>query len=203
VLNLSKVGSSGSTWTLAGNVRNFTAGAFTGGLTANAASLMKVTTLSNATLNFIKPFDGFTPALGKLSAGTIAGSSIRSTDNIGTITAGAVDGSIISAGINFAADAVTVPGDFLAAARIGLFKSGTFNNSALIAQALGATSLGTTNDAAPTRPFFGVAADTILSLKLSAPGGRLFLKALNDPAAVPGLIAAQGVTLSNLQVRVM
>jgi peptidyl-prolyl cis-trans isomerase A (cyclophilin A) len=204
VLNLARLGSStGGTWTLAGNAGRVIANAFTGGFTANTASLIKITSLSNASLSFVKAFDGITPALGKLSAGTISGSSIRSTDHIGVVTAGAVDGSIISAGINFAADSVSVPGDFLAAARITSFKSGTFNNSALIAQHLGQALLGSTSDTAPTRPFFGVAADTILTLKLSAPGGNLFLKSLDDPAVVAGLIAAQNVTLSNLQVRVV
>lgn len=203
VLNLARVGTADGAWTLAGNAGRFLANAFSGGLTANAATLVNIKSISGASLNFVKTFDGVSPALNKLTAGTISVSSIRSTDNIGNVTAKSVDGSIISAGINFAADSITTTGDFVAAARINAFKTGTFNNSALIAQHLGNVLLGTTSDAVPTRPFFGVAADTIVSLKLSAPGGRLSLKNLDDPAAVPGLIAAQNVTLSNVEIRVV
>jgi hypothetical protein len=128
---------------------------------------------------------------------------VRTTDSITSINIRSVDNSIFSAGVNFADQSVSSPADFAAVATINKFKSSTFNNSAVIADVMGNLSLGTSNDAAPTRPFFGVAADRIAALKVKVNGANHNLKQLDDPAVVPGLIAAQGVTLNNLQIRVV
>ena len=192
----------GWTSTFGGSVGSLSGVTITGNITANNINSIKAVSISGANITLVKTFDGIN-ALGKLSAGSIVGSEIRSTDSIGSISTGSIDDSIISAGINLGDDSVNDLSDFVNAATIASFRSGTFNNTGVIAQNLGKVALGLTADAIPTRAFFGVAADKIASLSATVIDKRLALRLLDDPAAVPGLISAQGVTLANIQVLVL
>ncbi len=193
-----------STWTavLGGSVSKFSGVSLSGNFTARSAGSIKAVSINNANFTLNKTFDG-AAALGKLSASSITNTNVRSTDLIGSVKANAIDGSFFSAGINFGDNSIDDVTDFVNNATIAKFKTGTFNNSGVIAQTMGKIALGLTNDAAPTVDFYGVAADKIASLSAVVIDKKLSLKGLDDPAAVPGLIAAQGVTLANLQVQVV
>jgi len=199
------VGSTGPTWaaTLGGGIVKMSVGTLQGNLTAEAIASIKAAAITGANINLIKNFDGVVPALAKLSAGSITNTHIRSTDNLGSIATGSFTDSFVSAGINFGDDSIDDITDFGNAATIAAFRSGTFNNSAVIAKNLGKIAIGVTNDAPKTLPFFGVAADKITSFSAVVIDHKLALKLLDDPALVPGLIAAQGVTLNNLQIQVV
>ncbi len=191
-------------WTafFGGSIGKFAGVLVSGNLTARSIGSIKAVSISGANFNLNKTFDGLV-ALGKLSAASITNSTVRSTDLIGSISANAIDGSFFSAGINFGDNSIDEVTDFVSNATIAAVKCRAFNNSGVIAQTLGKIALGVTNDAAQALDFFGVAADKIASLSAVVIDKRLALKALDDPAAVPGLIAAQGVTLNNIEVQVV
>ncbi|CAN5534268.1 hypothetical protein BH10PLA1_BH10PLA1_07740 [soil metagenome] len=199
------IGSTGPAWaaTLGGGITRFSVGTLEGNLTASNIVSMRAVTITGANINLIKNFDGVTPALTRLAAGTITNTHIRSTDNIGAISAVSITDSFISAGINFGANSINSAADFSAAATIGAIGTRLFNNSAIIASTITRISLGLTNDAPATLPFFGVAADKISVFSAVVIDKRLVLRLLDDPAAVPGLIAAQGVTLNNIHLQLV
>lgn len=196
------VTAAGWTANFGGSVGKFSGVLVSGVLTARSIGSIKAVSISGATFYLTKTFDG-TAALGKLSAASITNSTVRSTDLIGSIKANSIDGSFFSAGINFGDDSIDTIADFVNNAMIASFKSSSFNNSGVIAQNLGKIALGVTNDAAPTLEFYGVAADKIASLSTVMIDKKLGLKALDDPATVPGLISAQAVTLNNFEVQVV
>jgi hypothetical protein len=126
--------------------------------------------------------------IGKMSVrGAVAGADIRATGNIGTVRAGAMRDSRLFAGVR--SDVGTMPDsadDFTAQAGIkGVTVSGrtpgSFSNTLIAATDVGRLSLGgvaTANNGTP----FGAAADRIASVRANgASGGRITLRALDEP----------------------
>ncbi len=201
---LIRAGVTSSSWnaTFGGSVVNLNSTLLSGNVTARSIRTIRAVSMVGANFNLNKAFDG-AAAVMNVTAASITNSTIRSTDLIKTIAANSIDGSFFSAGINFGDNSIDDVTDFVSNATIGAVNCRSFNNSGVIAQTLGRLALGVTNDAVPTLEFYGVAGDTIASLTATVIDKKLNLKLLNDPAAVPGLIAAQGVTPSNFQIRVV
>jgi len=177
---------------ISGVLTSFKATSISGDVTAYRVGQIKAASITNAHLTLTKGYDG-TDALTSLSAGVISGSSVRSRSNIRSIKAAAVNSSIFSAGAG-TADSIADASDFEYPALIASFKSGAFSDSAILAQNIGAASVGAVDDSVATRPFFGVAAEKIAVLKLVINGRSAALKALDSNTAVTDLLTARGVS---------
>jgi hypothetical protein len=127
--------------------------------------------------------------LSKVSVGgTMNGSILRATGDVGSIRVGAVRDSKIFAGV--ASSVSTLPDsadDFIADATIKSFSvklktPGSFSDTVIAAKHLGKLSLGavaTNNGGTP----FGISADDLASVSAIAGGGAKFsVRNLSDPA---------------------
>jgi cyclophilin family peptidyl-prolyl cis-trans isomerase len=137
------------------------------------------------------------------SSGAITNSLIRSAANIGTVTAGAISGSSIYAGVSATTGGFlpTAVGDFASASSIRgvtVRNRGTtpgFANSDVAASALGRMNLGLVQVDNAGVPF-GLAADTIQSLSAVGAGGApLRTGVLTD--------AGQSIDQTDFEVRVL
>jgi hypothetical protein len=131
--------------------------------------------------------------LGKMTVkGAITGSDVRASGNIGSVRAGAMHDSRLFAGVRN--DLSTLPDsadDFAAPATIKSVAvsgkaAGSFSNTLIAATDLGKVSLGavaTANNGTP----LGVAADDIASVSAQGgSGGRITLRALDEPGESTG-----------------
>ena len=131
--------------------------------------------------------------LGKLTVrGAMIGSDVRATGNIGTVRAALMRDSRVFAGVR--SDLSTLPDsadDFAAPASIRSVTvsgrtAGSFSNTLIAADDVGKVSLGSVTTA-NNGTAFGVAGDTIASVSASgATGGRITLRALDEPGESTG-----------------
>jgi hypothetical protein len=95
-------GSVGSDWDgTFGDVASFsTAGDLAGSVTANSINSLGAGTITNAEIDLTRTFAAGATALNRLNVrGAIAGTRVRSTAGIGTVSAGSITGSSIFAGV--------------------------------------------------------------------------------------------------------
>jgi len=180
-----------------GTVNSLRAIELSGDFTADSISQIKAVTLNDAHVTLSRAFDDST-ALNSLTAASITDSSVRANSNLGSIRSGSVTASIFTAGVGVA-DEVDAIADFTHQAEIRSFRSGAFNNSAVIAEHVAAALLGAVDDGSPTLPFYGVAAEHIDSLRLLANGKAANLQDLTSSSDVAALLADQGITLTNFE----
>ena len=184
-----------------GAVRSFTATeGMSGSLTAAAVNQLRVGNMAGANVTLtLAPGAG--PALRRLTASAISDSNIRTSADIGTITANTITGSTVYAGVNVPAGSLlpTAATDFVAPATIrGVnvrSRTGTgFSDSAVAASNLGRINLGTvptTNAGVP----FGVSGQAIASVTaVLSTGEALRLRRLAEPT--------DGGTAGDFDVRV-
>ena len=185
-------GSIGDAWSgTFGDVANFTvAGDLAGDLTASSIGVLNAGTITGANITLNRAAAARVTGLGRLtSGGAITNALIQSSADIGTVTAGAINGSSIYAGV-VANDGGFLPtglGNFTSASTIRgvtVRNTGTtagFVNSDIAAAVLGRMSLGviqTDNAGVP----FGLAATAIASLTgVGAGGTPVRLARLTEP----------------------
>jgi hypothetical protein len=178
-----------------------------------ASSILKMSVagaMTTSTLTLDDPFAPLVPVLGSLAVrGSITGSRITATGNIGGIKAGSLVGSDVYAGITGTDRFPSTAGAFANEAVIGRVAlkaplgTASFDNSVIAANNLGRISLGlidTDNGGVP----FGVAADAIASLAgTNASGQRLTLVLLDDPAVLAAALPALPFTFGDLQIHLV
>jgi cyclophilin family peptidyl-prolyl cis-trans isomerase len=179
------------------------AGDLAGDITANSVNSLTAGSItgSNIRLNLAPATKAV--GLGRLtSRGAITNSLVRSTASIGTVTAGAINGSSIYAGVTATEGGFlpTAVGDFASASSIRgvtVRNGGTaagFVNSDIAAATLGRMSLGVVQVDNAGVPF-GLAADTVLSLSAIGAGGAPIRTGLLTDAA-------QSLDVTDFEVRV-
>jgi cyclophilin family peptidyl-prolyl cis-trans isomerase len=180
---------------LAGRGLNLSGGATIGG----AARAVQLGRLSGGTF-------AVGDTLGSLKVSeAISGTTVRTTGNIGSVSAGAITDSRIYAGV--AGTGTELPddiGDFTGVSSINSVNTRTFSNSNLAAAALQRLSLGAVDtDNAGTS--FGIAGGVITSLTGTLdPGGQRFrFRNLAEQADFDAQLAEQGLNLGNFLVRVV
>jgi hypothetical protein len=173
--------------------------------------------LRNALLVVSDPNAGATATLGKLTVGgTIANSTIRTFNSLGTVTANSLNASKVYAGVSPAPSefepSVPVDNTFFANPNASIkgvsLKGknltetvGTFTASNVAAPSLGKIALNTI-DTTTVGILYGVAADRIASLTGDAGNGKVInFKNLDDPTDAAAQIAALG-GLGNFVIRV-
>ena len=185
-------GSVGDAWSgTFGDVANFTvAGDLAGDLTASSINVLNAGSITGANITLNRAAAPRALGLGRLTtAGPMTNALIQSTADIGTVTAGAINGSSIYAGV-VANDGGFLPtgvGNFTSSSTIRgvtVRNAGTspgFANSDIAAAILGRMNLGvvqTDNAGVP----FGLAATAIASLTAVGAGGTpIRLAGLIDP----------------------
>jgi peptidyl-prolyl cis-trans isomerase A (cyclophilin A) len=160
--------------------------------TSGMAKTINVASLSAATVT--------APAIGTLTAPSIANSTISTTTSIGSVSATSIAGSRISAGVPSLNSTTTTavlpqaPEDFVTNGVIGSINATTFSNSAIAASTVGSANLGTVPLNAK-KPTFGIGAKQIKSLSFN----HTHLTNLNSPAAVK----AKKLKTKNFQIDVI
>lgn len=160
------------------------AGNLTGAISAiSIGSLAVGADITQATITLAQPGGGKAKALGSVKVGgAIVSSTIRTAAGIGSITADALDGATVFAGVN-GSTLPTASAGFANTATIGSIKlSQGFANSFVAATSLGKLSIAQlVIDNGGTA--FGLAADKIAALSGSiGTGVRFALKKLDTPA---------------------
>jgi len=200
-----QVGATGGNWIgNFGDVANFTsAGDLSGEMTAGSINALHAASVTGATITLNRAAAARAMGLGRLnSTGAITNSVIRATANIGTVSAGSINGSSIYAGV-VGSDGGILPSsatEFSAASSIrgvtvrGPATSPGFINSDIAASALGRMVLGLVQVANAGVPF-GLAADAIASLSgIGANGAPIRAARLTNPS--------QSITQTAFLVRV-
>jgi hypothetical protein len=126
-----------------------------------------------------------TGTLIRARVGSLAGSDVRATDAIGTMTAGSARDSRIFSGVQ--SGLTTLPDsadDFSNPAAVlrGVSVKGTFSNTLVAAPTIGRAALGTVSSASNGGSLFGVAADRIQAVVAATPSGVVRRARLDDPA---------------------
>jgi hypothetical protein len=192
-----------------------TFGSFSGALSVPRLPLLDVRGgMNHATLQFTAAATGSDNSLGRLKVkGAIANIFLASAGSIGSISALSIANSVIFAGVSpslTSGDLPTSAADFVASASIrsiALHPHGKnvvgFRNSNVAASSLGTLSLGTTR-VANNSPY-GFAAGSIgrLAVRDLTNKKSLNFSNLRDPAALAAEIAARGIDLRDLVIRLL
>ena len=200
-------GSVGSNWSgTFGDVANFTtAGDLAGNITADSINVLNANTITNAEVTLNRPFaqGPRATALNRLNVrGAISNADIRTTANIGTVSAASITGSTIFAGVNGGGSNLpTAATDFANAATIRnvtIRNRGTtpaFVDTNIAASGLGRMNLGAVQVSNGGQPF-GLAALAVQSLSAvrTDTGAPVRGARLTDPA--------DGLDLVDFKVRI-
>ena len=200
------LGSTASQWTgNFGDVAGFVvAGDLSGTLSADSIRTLSAGTLTNADVFLNRPAAPRALGLGRLAArGAITDTLVRANADIGTVTAAALVGTSLCAGVTGMERGVLPagPSDFFAPSSIravslrgGAAATPTFVAGIIAAQNLGRLSLGSVN-VNNGGAAFGVAADTVASLAgVTTDGAPIRGARLDQPS--------QSVDLTDFEVRV-
>jgi hypothetical protein len=132
--------------------------------------------------------DVITNELGKLTAGTITDSDVRSGGNIGIVKAGSIIGSRLYAGVRQDVDDLPDGLDDFATASTSIKSvtvtgrsTGAFGDSRIAAGSVGKLSLGTLAAGVNDGAAFGVAGDSIASVNAVVAGQRVRSRGLSLP----------------------
>jgi hypothetical protein len=174
-----------------GTLKNITVGGnVTGNVSADIIGSAKIAgNLTDVSFRSIRAFAAGERPMGRITiGGTVSGGLIRAEGNITSVTVGALDRSIIVAGLMPNNSGATLPtqisGYFQSPASIGsVTVKGGYSRSNIVAFALGRINVGTLTTANGGLPF-GVGGDRIASLTGSAGAGALTIRNLNDETDV-------------------
>ncbi|HTK73887.1 MAG TPA: peptidylprolyl isomerase [Gemmataceae bacterium] len=189
--------------TVAGPVKSIKVGGnLTGTVAADSIGMLAVRgDVSNANIQLNQAFSAKGRDLGVFNVGgTIANTVLRSTGNIGTVTADSLNASTIFAGVDPATTGLPLAAsEFTSAATLQQLKLKTgYTASNVAAKNLGKLSVGTlqTNNSGQR---FGFAADKIALLTGSTgPAVKFALKKLDTPADLQA--QSQGLDLGDAQI---
>jgi hypothetical protein len=147
-------------------------------------------------------------SMGSVTASKVTGAQIRSAGNITSVVTGSMSGSQLFAGVTpdglvTAADAAAGSGQIVSV-RIGSGPKGNvFANSAIAAGKIKNAVLGNLVDAASNAPFYGIAADTIVTMT-GFVGGRAFtVKQAETQAQLEQQLAQAKVSPKKLKIVVV
>ena len=193
---------------LDGPVARLAAASLTGAtLTAESIGSMTVANaITDSTVTLSAPSAAGETGLRQLTVrNAITGSRVSAAGGIGTVRAAGLVRSEVLAGTTAGAGRFPdAPADLPTEAPIGSLTVRSFDDSVVAADNLGRLSLGTIDTGNAGQPF-GVAGDTIQSLRAAASAGRqrLRLPLLDDPTAATALLAAQNFPFGDFEIRVL
>jgi cyclophilin family peptidyl-prolyl cis-trans isomerase len=198
IINTTKISGSFSANIMAARLKQFSAGAITGGTwkLAGEVTSLRATSISSLTANLA--------TVGKLTVnGAVTGSTINATGDVTSVTAQSLSNSNVYVATGGVTSGLpTTSTAFITDHELKSLKVSRFTNSNIAAQRLGNITLGTAqvnNNGTP----FGVAATRITGLTVKAGGKTLRLTSATTAAKVAAAIKKQKVTLKDLTIKIL